>query len=80
MTTKPSLRLRLGKSTPLIFAAVVILLLAASPAMAQDGAASVTSALNGLDTMWVLIAAFLVFFMQAGFGMVEAGFQIFTTE
>ncbi|MFH1782059.1 MAG: ammonium transporter [Candidatus Omnitrophota bacterium] len=29
---------------------------------------------RGLDTMWVLIAAFLVFFMQAGFGMVEAGF------
>jgi ammonium transporter, Amt family len=29
---------------------------------------------RGLDTVWVLIAAFLVFFMQAGFGMVEAGF------
>lgn len=29
---------------------------------------------TGLDTVWVLIAAFLVFFMQAGFGMVEAGF------
>ena len=28
----------------------------------------------GLNTMWVLVAAFLVFFMQAGFGMVEAGF------
>ena len=28
----------------------------------------------GVDTVWVLIAAFLVFFMQAGFGMVEAGF------
>ena len=28
----------------------------------------------GLDTVWVLLAAFLVFFMQAGFGMVEAGF------
>lgn len=28
----------------------------------------------GIDTMWVLLAAFLVFFMQAGFGMVEAGF------
>ena len=26
------------------------------------------------DTLWVLIAAFLVFFMQAGFAMVEAGF------
>ncbi len=29
---------------------------------------------RGLDTVWVLFAAFLVFFMQAGFGMVEAGF------
>jgi len=28
---------------------------------------------NGLSTLWVLLAAFLVFFMQAGFGMVEAG-------
>jgi Amt family ammonium transporter len=28
----------------------------------------------GIDTLWVLLAAFLVFFMQAGFGMVEAGF------
>jgi len=28
----------------------------------------------GLDTLWVLVTAFLVFFMQAGFGMVEAGF------
>lgn len=30
--------------------------------------------IRGVDTLWVLIAAFLVFFMQAGFGMVEAGF------
>ena len=28
----------------------------------------------GIDTLWVLVTAFLVFFMQAGFGMVEAGF------
>lgn len=34
----------------------------------------VYASLRGIDTMWVLIAAFLVFFMQAGFGMVEAGF------
>ncbi len=27
-----------------------------------------------IDTVWVLLAAFLVFFMQAGFAMVEAGF------
>ncbi len=31
-------------------------------------------AISGLDTMWVLIAAFLVFFMHAGFAMLEAGF------
>jgi Amt family ammonium transporter len=29
---------------------------------------------QGLDTVWVLLGAFLVFFMQAGFGMLEAGF------
>ena len=29
---------------------------------------------TGIDTLWVTIAAMLVFFMQAGFGMVEAGF------
>lgn len=27
-----------------------------------------------LDTLWVVIAAFLVFFMNAGFGMLETGF------
>ena len=32
------------------------------------------SLVRGVDTLWVLLAAFLVFFMQAGFGMVEAGF------
>jgi ammonium transporter, Amt family len=31
--------------------------------------------INPLNTMWVLIAAFLVFFMQAGFMMLEAGFS-----
>jgi Amt family ammonium transporter len=29
---------------------------------------------RGLNTVWVLFSAALVFFMQAGFGMVEAGF------
>jgi Amt family ammonium transporter len=28
---------------------------------------------NGLDTLWVLVAAVLVFFMQTGFGMIEVG-------
>ncbi len=41
-------------------------------AFAQEGAGAASS--RGVDTLWVLVTAFLVFFMQAGFGMVEAGF------
>ena len=29
---------------------------------------------NGLNTVWMLLAAMLVFFMQPGFALVEAGF------
>ena len=29
---------------------------------------------SAVDTVWVLVCAFLVFFMQAGFAMVESGF------
>ncbi len=36
-------------------------------------AATKVKSYNALNTFWVLIAAFFVFFMQAGFGMVEAG-------
>lgn len=39
----------------------------------QVQADKTTEIVRGLDTVWVLIAAFLVFFMQAGFGMLEAG-------
>jgi Amt family ammonium transporter len=58
---------------------VAAILTAPAPVMAADEAGesvvdSVTSQISGLDTVWVLLAAFLVFFMQAGFGMVEAGF------
>ncbi|MGD2049590.1 MAG: ammonium transporter, partial [Chloroflexota bacterium] len=47
------------------------LIMFAKTVYAQDGNAEVVSA---VDTVWVLIAAFLVFFMQAGFGFLEAGF------
>ena len=43
----------------------------------EDEAAAVTEELesaNNLDTVWILVAGFLVFFMQAGFALVEAGF------
>ncbi len=41
-----------------------------TPTSCQDG----HEPINGTNTMWVLVAAFLVFFMQAGFMMLEAGF------
>jgi Amt family ammonium transporter len=36
--------------------------------------AQLTQTINGLNTAWVLVTAFLVFFMQAGFMMLEGGF------
>jgi Amt family ammonium transporter len=47
-------------------------LIPAVAAFAQGDAPSVERI--AIDTMWTLVAAFLVFFMQAGFAMVEAGF------
>lgn len=41
---------------------------------APDLGSEVSRLSVGLNTVWVLLGAFLVFFMQAGFGMVEAGF------
>jgi len=41
------------------------------PALAEEGGAYAST--SGIDTLWVLIAAFMVFLMQAGFGMLEAG-------
>ncbi|MEN9840574.1 MAG: Ammonia channel precursor, partial [Verrucomicrobiota bacterium] len=57
----------------------------ALPAYAQDAApaaaaapaaidpAALSSLRMGLDTMWVLVAGMLVFFMNAGFALVESG-------
>jgi Amt family ammonium transporter len=60
---------------------------AAAPAAAPATAAPATAApaaapapvpdppyVNAINTMWVLVTAFLVFFMQAGFMFLEAGF------
>ena len=53
---------------PLIGLAALLL---TEPAFAQDDGGASTV---GLDTLFVLVSAFLVFLMQAGFGMLEAGF------
>jgi Amt family ammonium transporter len=45
-----------------------------TPAFADDTPAAPPAYVNPMNTMWTVIAAFLVFFMQAGFMMLEAGF------
>ncbi|ACL65071.1 ammonium transporter [Anaeromyxobacter dehalogenans 2CP-1] len=67
-------------------AAPAALLLHAPAARADDAAAAAPVAFTqgmadaiaaqkvGLDTIWVMIAAFLVFFMNLGFALVESGF------
>lgn len=54
--------------------AVGLVLSSATAFASDEPAISLAQLQQGLDTVWVLIATFLVFFMQAGFGMVEAGF------
>ena len=49
------------------------LLLAASPALAQDADDPSVYLQAVMDNLWVFIAGILVFFMQAGFALVEAG-------
>ncbi|MCB0051795.1 MAG: hypothetical protein KDE24_19880, partial [Caldilinea sp.] len=51
-----------------------------SLALAQDGtnldavAATTQDTTTSLNVLWVMLAGFLVFFMQAGFALVETGF------
>jgi len=53
-------------------AAALTFLVGSRFAFAQE-ADPAADAVRGIDTAWVLVAAFLVFFMQAGFALLEAG-------
>jgi Amt family ammonium transporter len=55
---------------------VIAGLLLAIPAFgfAEEAAISAADVQNNLNFVWTLIAAFMVFIMQAGFAMVESGF------
>jgi ammonium transporter, Amt family len=46
----------------------------AEEAVVDETAATLATLTANLDTVWLLVAAFLVFWMQAGFALVEAGF------
>ena len=53
---------------------LLLALLVAAPAVAQEAAPDPTAGLKvALDTVFVLVAAFLVFWMNAGFACLEAG-------
>ena len=61
---------------------MVLLLLAALPAVAfavdtpvATGEATTQDIAVAVDTIWVIVAAMLVLFMQAGFAMLEVGFS-----
>ena len=60
--------------------ALLFLIIAGIPAyfghhaFADDAAAPPPAYVNPINNMWVLVTAFLVFFMQAGFMFLEAGF------
>jgi len=55
-----------------VLATLMLVILFSGMALAQEDQAAANAV--AIDTIWTLIAAFLVFFMQAGFAMVEAGF------
>ncbi|MFC1515937.1 ammonium transporter [Thermodesulfobacteriota bacterium] len=64
-----------------IVLSVIVSILSISSALAGDGVLSLESNKTAIDLvqshadyMWTLVSAALVFFMQAGFAMVEAGF------
>ena len=52
---------------------LTVLMLLLTPVLIFAGEGDGDSVQYALNTLWVLLAAFLVFLMQAGFGMVEAG-------
>jgi len=52
---------------------LLVILFLSFPAFAEEGATAASNK-TAIDTVWTLVAAFLVFFMQAGFAMVESGF------
>ena len=66
-----------GKVLGVVLAIVVMKVVANylfTPAFADDTPPPTPAYVNPLNTMWTVMAAFLVFFMQAGFMMLEAGF------
>ncbi len=63
-----------GKLLGLALVIVAIWTILPSAVHAATGASGPTPEMNAVNTVWTLVAAFLVFCMQVGFVMLEAGF------
>ncbi|HEY5002485.1 MAG TPA: ammonium transporter [Ktedonobacteraceae bacterium] len=63
-----------GKLLGLALVMVAIWTILPSAVHAATGASGPTPEMNAVNTVWTLVAAFLVFCMQVGFVMLEAGF------
>ncbi|MEZ4582199.1 MAG: ammonium transporter [Caldilineaceae bacterium] len=66
------MRTKLMRALPL---ALILTLLAAIPVLAQDGDVTINEVAYAVDNITLFISAVLVLFMQAGFAMVETGFN-----
>ena len=65
----------LRKKLLLVFPFVLLVALAlATPAFAQDEGPTTGDVITDMNMMWVMVTGALVFFMQAGFALVETGF------
>jgi Amt family ammonium transporter len=63
-----------GKIIGLAIVLVVMNMFMGTPAHAQGTGTPDVPTINAVNTVWTLVAAFLVFCMQVGFVMLEAGF------
>jgi len=61
------------RGTLIFILTILTLLILPHLALAGEGPTPESNAI-AIDTVWTLVAGFLVFFMQAGFAMVETGF------
>ncbi len=52
---------------------LILVFLLIGPLVAHASEETLYATTAGIDTLWVLLAAFMVFLMQAGFGMLESG-------
>ncbi len=64
---------RLSRLAAAVTGAMMVVLAFPALALAQEGGPSPEAV--AVDTVWVMLAAFLVFFMQAGFFTLEVGFS-----